>query len=102
MKALIIGSDNLPVVEEYLPISHKNGFLTHYKTKDYEDILRKLGYDINNDERDVFKKNTQRILEIYYPCTSVPGDVRSSVIFSSENPGQGKTLSFPWLLPSRR
>ena len=102
MKALIIGSDNLPVVEEYLPISHKNGFLTHYKTKDYEDILRKLGYDINNDERDVFKKNTQRILEIYYPFTSVPGDVRSSVIFSSENPGAGQNVELSAASPIQK
>lgn len=92
MKAIIIGSDNLPVVEEYLPISHENGFLTHYKTKSYTDGLKKLGIKYENDNRDLFKKNTQRILEIYYPFTNSPGDVRSSVIFSSENPGQGQNI----------
>lgn len=92
MKAIIIGSDNLPVVEEYLPISHENGFLTHYKKKDYTEGLNKLGIKYEYDNRDIFKKNTQRILEIYYPFTNSPGDVRSSVIFSSENPGQGQNI----------
>ena len=58
MKAIIIGSDNLPVVEEYLPISNKDGFLTHYNTKEYKKALEDLGIH-HNEIREIFKKNTQ-------------------------------------------
>ena len=67
LKAIIIGSNNLPVVEEYLPISNKDGFLTHYNTPEYKKALSDL--DIEHSViREIFKKNTQRVLDIYYPC----------------------------------
>ena len=91
LKAIIIGSDNLPVVEEYLPISNKDGFLTHYPTPEYTKALQDLGIQ-HSEIREIFKKNTQRVLDIYYPLSASAGDIRSSIIYTCENIQQGQSI----------
>ena len=91
LKAIIIGSNSLPVVEEYLPISNKDGFLTHYNTPEYKKALEDLGIE-HNVIREIFKKNTQRVLDIYYPLSTSAGDVRSSIIYSAENTNHGQNI----------
>lgn len=91
LKAIIIGSNSLPVVEEYLPISNKDGFLTHYNTPEYKKALKDLGIE-HNVIREIFKKNTQRVLDIYYPLSTSAGDVRSSIIYSAENTNHGQNI----------
>ena len=53
LKAIIIGLNSLPVVEEYLPISNKDGFLTHYNTPEYKKALEDLGIE-HNVIREIF------------------------------------------------
>lgn len=92
IKAIIIGSDTLPVTEEYLPVAFKDGFLTHYKTDNYIHALKDMGIE-KTEIRDIFKKNGQKILDIFYPVSTTPGDIRSTIIFSRENMEDGQTIT---------
>lgn len=97
LKAIIIGTDSLPVIPEFVPIAHFDGHLTHYKTDEYLDFLENLGLKYNENDRDVFKRNSLKVLDIYYPMTTAPGDIRSTCILSRDNIDQGQTIE---LLPS--
>lgn len=96
MKGIVIGTDNLPVVGEYLPISHHDGSLTHYNNESYRKMLSDLGLEIDASNRGMFKKNTQMILDVYYPLSSSAGDVRSTIIFSADSAVNGQNIEmFP-------
>lgn len=97
IKAIIIGTDTLPVVPEFLPIAHNDGHLTHYKNENYLNYLNFLGLKFNDQESDIFKRNSLKILDVYYPLTSSAGDIRSTCILSRDNIDQGQTIE---LLPS--
>lgn len=97
LKAIIIGTDTLPVVEEFIPVAHKDGFLTHYKSDAYLNYLSKNGLTFNTGENDVFKRNSLKILDVYYPLTTAPGDIKSTCILSRDNIDHGQTIE---LLPS--
>lgn len=97
LKSIIIGTDTLPVVEEFLPIAHYDGFLTHYKTDGYLKYLSNNGITFNSGDNDVFKRNSLKILDVYYPLTTAPGDIRSTCILSRDNIDHGQTIE---LLPS--
>lgn len=92
VKAIIIGSDTLPVTDEYLPIAINDGFLTHYKTDEYQKALKDLGIE-KTEIRDIFNKVGQRILDIYYPLSVTTGDIRTSILFSRENMEEGQNIT---------
>lgn len=102
LKAIVIGSDTLPVAEEYLPIEHNNGFLTHYKTPEHLEALRHLNLQYNEEDREIFKKKTLRILDLYYPMTSAAGDIRSTCIHSKDNVVDGQTIELMAASPITR
>lgn len=91
LKAMIIGSDMLPVVEEYIPIAHKDGFLLHYETTEYKEALADLGI-VYEKGRDEFSMNSQKVLDVYYPLSSAGGDIRSNIIHSRENLNDGQNI----------
>ena len=97
LKAIIIGTDTLPVVEEFLPIAHYDGFLVHYKSQTYLNYLSRNGLNFDNGDNDVFKRNSLKILDVYYPLTSDPGDIKSTCILSRDNIDLGQTIE---LLPA--
>lgn len=97
LKSIIIGTNTLPVVPEFIPIAHHDGHLSHYKTQEYLDFLAGLGLKYNDSTTDVFKRNSLKILDVYYPMTTAPGDIRSTCILSRDNIDQGQTIE---LLPS--
>lgn len=97
LKAIIIGSDTIPAVGEFLPIAHYDGWLNHEKTPEYEKFLRDNGIDYHNKDDDIFKKNTMCILDIYYPVLTNPGDIRSTCIFSRDSINDGQSIE---LVPS--
>lgn len=102
LKAIIIGTDTLPVVDEYIPVAHYDGHLTHYKTREYLDFLKDLGKEFNDSTQDVFKRNSMKILDVYYPLTTAPGDIRSTCILSREDIDQGQTIELLPGSPVRR
>ena len=85
LKAIVIGSDTIPAVGEFLPVAHWDGWLNHEKTPEYEEYLRDNGIVYHNKDDDIFKKNTMCILDIYYPILTNPGDIRSTCIFSKDD-----------------
>ena len=92
LKAIVIGSDTIPAVGEFLPISQYDGWLNHTNTKEYQDFLTSNGYNFHNSNDAIFKKNTMCILDIYYPFLSNPGDIRSTCIFSRNNINDGQSI----------
>ena len=92
LKAIVIGSDTIPAVGEFLPISHQDGWLNHSKTEEYKTFLTDNGYNFHNTDDDIFKKNTMCILDIYYPFLSNPGDIRSTCVFSRNNINDGQSI----------
>ena len=52
----------------------------------------RLGNRTQCDQRNLQKKNTQRVLDIYYPLSTSAGDVRSSIIYSAENTNHGQNI----------
>lgn len=92
LKAIVIGSDTIPAVGEFLPISQYDGWLNHTNTKEYKDFLTSNGYNFHNSDDAIFKKNTMCILDIYYPFLSNPGDIRSTCIFSRNNINDGQSI----------
>ena len=89
LKALIIGSNNLPVVEEYLPISNKDGFLTHYNTPEYKKALSDLGIE-HNAIREIFKKTHRESLmsTILSPIQLVMFAPQSFTLLKTQTKGQ--------------
>ena len=92
LKAIVIGSDTIPAVGEFLPVSQYDGWLNHTNTKEYQDFLTSNGYNFQNSDDAIFKKNTMCILDIYYPFLSAPGDIRSTCIFSRNNINDGQSI----------
>ena len=92
LKAIVIGSDTIPAVGEFLPISHQDGWLNHSKTEEYKTFLTDNGYIFHNSDDAIFKKNTMCILDIYYPFLSNPGDIRSTCVFSRNNINDGQSI----------
>lgn len=92
LKALVIGSDTIPAVGEFLPISHHDGWLNHTLTEEYKIFLTDNGFTFHSSDDDIFKKSTMCILDIYYPFLSNPGDIRSTCIFSRNNINDGQSI----------
>ena len=92
LKALVIGSDTIPAIGEFLPISHYDGWLNHSPTEEYKTFLKDNGFTLHNSDNDIFKKKTMCILDIYYPFLTNPGDIRSTCIFSRNNINDGQSI----------
>ena len=92
LKALVIGSDTIPAVGEFLPISHYDGWLNHSPTEEYKTFLKDNGFTLHNSDNDIFKKKTMCILDIYYPLLTKPGDIRSACVFSRNNINDGQSI----------
>ena len=92
LKAIVIGSDTIPAVGEFLPIAHYDGWLNHEKSEDYDTFLLETGQTRQDKDRDIFKKNTTCILDIYYPVLTNPGDIRSNCVFSRDDISNGQVI----------
>ena len=92
LKAIVIGSDTIPAVGEFLPIAHYDGWLNHEKSKEYDDFLTATGQTRQDKDKDVFKSNTTCILDIYYPVLTSPGDIRSTCVFSRDDINNGQVI----------
>ena len=92
LKAIVIGTDTIPAVGEFLPVAHYDGWLNHEKSKEYDEFLQETGQTKQDKDRDVFKKNTTCILDIYYPVLTNPGDIRSTCIFSRDDISNGQVI----------
>ncbi len=92
LKAIVIGSDTIPAVGEFLPISHYDGWLNHTLSEEYKTFLTDNGFTFHSSDDDIFKKNTMCILDIYYPFLTNPGDIRSTCIFSRNNINDGQSI----------
>ena len=92
LKAIVIGSDTIPAVGEFLPVSHYDGWLNHTKTEEYKTFLTDNGFDFHSSDDDIFKKSTMCILDIYYPFLTNPGDIRSTCVFSRNNINDGQSI----------
>lgn len=92
LKAIVIGSDTIPAVGEFLPISHYDGWLNHTLSEEYKAFLTDNGFTFHSSDDDIFKKNTMCILDIYYPFLTNPGDIRSTCIFSRNNINDGQSI----------
>lgn len=92
LKALVIGSDTLPIVPEFLPIAPNDGFLTHYKSNAYIKGLEALGMKYEEEDKSLFNQNSQMILDIFYPLSSSPGDIRSCVIHTRDDIDNGQNI----------
>ena len=92
LKAIVIGSDTIPAVGEFLPVSHYDGWLNHAKSEEYKTFLTDNGFDFHSSDDDIFKKSTMCILDIYYPFLTNPGDIRSTCVFSRNNINDGQSI----------
>ena len=102
LKAIVIGSDTIPAVGEFLPIAHYDGWLNHEKSKEYDDFLTATGQTRQDKDKDVFKKNTMNILDIYYPILTNPGDIRSNCVFSRDDISNGQVIELRHASPLTR
>ena len=92
LKAIVIGSDTIPAVGEFLPIAHYDGWLNHEKSDYYDIYLTETGQTRQDKDKDVFKSNTTCILDIYYPVLTNPGDIRSTCVFSRDDINNGQVI----------
>ena len=102
LKAIVIGSDTIPAVGEFLPIAHYDRWLNHEKSKEYDDFLTETGQTRQDKDKDVFKSNTMCILDIYYPVLTNPGDIRSTCIFSRDDINNGQVIELRHASPLTR
>ena len=102
LKAIVIGSDTIPAVGEFLPIAHYDGWLNHEKSKEYDDFLAATGQTRQDKDKDVFKNNTTCILDIYYPVLTNPGDIRSTCVFSRDDISNGQVIELRHASPLTR
>ena len=102
LKAIVIGSDTIPAVGEFLPIAHYDGWLNHEKSEDYDTFLLETGQTRQDKDRDIFKKNTTCILDIYYPVLTNPGDIRSNCVFSRDDISNGQVIELRHASPLTR
>lgn len=92
LKAVVIGSDTLPVVPEYLSVAHHDGHLTHYNTDAYAKMMKDLGIKYPDPGKDIFKMKSEKILDIYYPLIESLGDTHTTIIFSTYTPTHGQNI----------
>ena len=102
LKAIVIGSDTIPAVGEFLPIAHYDGWLNHEKSKEYDDFLTETGQTKQDKDKDIFKKNTMNILDIYYPILTKPSDIRSNCVFSRDDISNGQVIELRHASPLTR
>ena len=102
LKAIVIASDTIPAVGEFLPIAHYDGWLNHEKSKDYDDFLTATGQTRQDKDKDIFKSNTTCILDIYYPVLTNPGDIRSTCVFSRDDISNGQVIELRHASPLTR
>ena len=102
LKAIVIGSDTIPAVGEFLPIAHYDGWLNHEKSEEYDTFLKETGQTRQDKDRDIFKKNTTCILDIYYPALTNPGDIRSNCVFSRDDISNGQVIELRHASPLTR
>ena len=102
LKAIVIGTDTIPAVGEFLPVAHYDGWLNHEKSEEYDTFLQETGQTKQDKDRDVFKKNTTCILDIYYPVLTNPGDIRSTCVFSRDDINNGQVIELRHASPLTR
>ena len=102
LKAIVIGSDTIPAVGEFLPIAHYDGWLNHEKSEEYDTFLKETGQTRQDKDKDIFKKNTTCILDIYYPVLTNPGDIRSNCVFSRDDINNGQVIELRHASPLTR
>ena len=102
LKAIVIGSDTIPAVGEFLPIAHYDGWLNHEKSEEYDTFLKETGQTRQDKDKDIFKKNTTCILDIYYPVLTNPGDIRSNCVFSRDDISNGQVIELRHASPLTR
>ena len=102
LKAIVIGSDTIPAVGEFLPIAHYDGWLNHEKSKEYDEFLIETGQTRQDKDKDIFKSNTTCILDIYYPVLTNPGDIRSTCVFSRDDISNGQVIELRHASPLTR
>ena len=102
LKAIVIGSDTISAVGEFLPVAHYDGWLNHEKSKEYDDFLAETGQTRQDKDKDVFKNNTTCILDIYYPILTKPGDIRSNCVFSRDDISNGQVIELRHASPLTR
>ena len=102
LKAIVIGSDTIPAVGEFLPVAHYDGWLNHEKSKEYDTFLLETGQTRQDKDRDIFKGNTTCILDVYYPVLTNPGDIRSTCVFSRDDISNGQVIELRHASPLTR
>lgn len=104
VKGLLIGSDDMPVAEEYIPAVYDDGFLTHYDHEHYDytqGLMDCYGLKRRNI-REISKKCGRKILELYHPLSSSAGDIRSCVIYSGSDMTDGQKIDLIDNTPLKR
>ena len=84
--AILITSSSLPVQPEYYPIHTADGDLIHHHTGGSEYL----------------NMGSLQILAVYYPNAVNPGDMSTSVYYSSDNIANGNRISFRGSTPINR
>ena len=102
LKAIVIGTDTIPAVGEFLPVAHYDGWLNHEKSKEYDEFLIETGQTRQDKDKDIFKSNTTCILDIYYPVLTNPGDIRSTCVFSRDDISNGQVIELRHASPLTR
>ena len=84
--AILITSSSLPVQPEYYPVHSHDGDLIHHHTGGSEYL----------------NMGSLQILAVYYPNASKPGDMSTSVYYSSDNIANGDRISLRGSTPINR
>lgn len=94
-KAILVCSRSLPIKGEFYPTAEKSFFLTHYTSSKAREDYRKLyNADQPSISSQIFDKAATKIVEVYYPLSSSPGDIRSTVIYSNDEIDSGNKIDF--------
>lgn len=86
-KLILICSSSLPVRGEYIPTSENDGLLIHEPTEQ----SRKYYTELHDGKKDAscfgepsIKTPSIKVLESFYPASSIGGDMRTQIIFSND------------------
>lgn len=90
--ALLICSEDFPIKGEYYPVCPKNGFLTHYNEDWYTEVLKKIGNPDGDEKPAIYNRNTMKIIDVFYPQTLTPGDIRTYFVYNNENIETGNKI----------
>lgn len=86
-KLILICSSSLPVRGEYIPVSENDGLLIHEPTEE----SRRYYTELHSGKKDAscfgepsIKTPSIKVLESFYPASSIGGDMRTQIIFSND------------------